>query len=328
MTMTPPLRALRAFALLLTATLVSGCLTIEVPLFGGGEFVERRVYGSGDDKILMLDIGGTLSTRGEAGAFGVGARESIVARVRQQLEIAAEDDAIGAVLLRIDSPGGTVIASEILYREVLRFKRENEMPVAAQMMGVAASGGYYVAMAADDVRAYPSAITGSIGVIMGGVNLAGLLEKVGVEDQSLTTGAFKDAGSPLRAMRPEERAQLQGIIDDMFRSFLDVVDKGRPKLDRAAVEAAADGRVYTARQALELGLIDGIGDLPEAIDALAERAGLGDDPSVIVYHRTGESRENLFSSQRPAPSTPSLAPALPAGRPSFLYLWAPWGATP
>lgn len=318
----------RWLTVLLASALTTGCINIEVPLFGTGEFVEQTVYGSGEDKILMLDIDGTLSTRGEAGTFGVGRRQSIVSRVRQQLEIAAKDEAIRAILLRIDSPGGTVIASEILYREVLRFKQERDLPVVAQMMGVAASGGYYVAMAADDVRAYPSAVTGSIGVIMGGVNVAGLLDKVGVSDQSLTTGAFKDTGSPLRAMRPEERAHLQAIIDDMFASFLDVVEKGRPKLDRAAVEAAADGRVYTARQALEVGLIDAIGDLPEAIAALEERAGLDEDASVIVYHPAGDPRENLYSNQLPAPTMPSLTPMIPTGRPSFLYLWAPWGVTP
>ncbi len=301
------------------------CITLEVPLFGSNELVERVVFGEGETKILMLDIGGTLSTRGDAGTFGIGGRQSIVARVRQQLEIAAKDDDVRALLLRIDSPGGTVIASEILYREILRFKKKRKIPVVAQLMGVAASGGYYVAMAADEVRAYPSAVTGSIGVIMGGVNLTGLLEKVGVEDQTLTTGPFKDAGSPLRPMRPEEREQLASVLDDMFQSFLDVVDRGRPELDRAAVEKLSDGRIYSARQAEAAGLIDALGGLPEAVDATKARAGISEDVSVVVYHRRSNPQETLFSSRIPQASpAPDLTRALGGLRPTFLYLWSPW----
>lgn len=316
----------RSTLALVVTLATTGCITVEVPLFGRPELVEQSVYGDGDAKILMLDIGGVLSTRSEAGTFGFGARSSIVARVRQQLEIAAQDDAIRALLLRIDSPGGTVIASDILYREVIRFKRETGLPVVAQIMGMAASGGYYVAMAADEVRAYPSAVTGSIGVIMAGLNMTGLLDKVGVANQTLVTGAFKDAGSPLREMRPEERAQLQTIVDDLFEGFLDVVDRGRPDLDRAAVEALADGRVYSARQAKENGLIDALGDLPEAIAATKKRAGIEGEVTVIVYHREGELPQNLFSNRAP-PSSPMSLPAWLENvvRPSFLYLWAPWG---
>ncbi|MAE93957.1 MAG: signal peptide peptidase SppA [Deltaproteobacteria bacterium] len=317
---------IRLTPLLVLALASTGCITLEVPLFGSAQLVEQRVYGEGDAKILMIDIDGTLSNRPESGTFGFGGRASTVARVRQQLEAAVDDDAIRALLLRIDSPGGTVIASDILYREVLRYKRETGLPVVAQIMGMAASGGYYVAMAADEVRAYPSAVTGSIGVIMAGLNLSGLLDKVGVENQTLTTGAFKDAGSPLREMRPEERSQLQTIVDDLFQGFLDVVDRGRPDLDRAAVEALADGRIYSARQARENGLIDALGDLPEAIAATTKRAGIEDEVSVVVYHREGELRENLFSNRAPR-LRQGGPPAWLEGvtRPSFLYLWAPWG---
>lgn len=317
-------RSIRIVLLLGVAFIAGGCITVELPLFGGGEWVEQVVHGQGDAKILMLELGGVLSTRGESGYFGIGGRESIVARVREQLERAAHDGEIKALLLRIDSPGGTVIASEILYREILRFKQKTGVPVVAQFMGMAASGGYYVAMAADEVRAYPSAVTGSIGVIMAGVNVAGLLDKIGVSNQTLTTGAFKDAGSPLRPMRPEERAQLQSILEDLFQGFLDVVDEGRPKLDRAAVEKLADGRIYSAKQALEVGLVDSLGGLPEAVTATLERAGL-DEARVIVYHRANDQRENLFSGETQS-STPSglLERVQGAGRPAFLYLWSPW----
>lgn len=317
-------RSMRFVLLLWVSVAASGCITLEIPLFGGGEWVEQVIYGKGDAKILMLELGGTLSTRGEAGRFGIGGRESIVARVREQLERAVHDDEIKALLLRIDSPGGTVIASEILYREILRFKKEKDVPVVAQFMGVAASGGYYVAMAADEVRAYPSAITGSIGVIMAGVNVAGLLDKVGVANQSLTTGAFKDAGSPLRPMRPEESAQLQTILEDLFETFLDVVETGRPELDRPAIEKLADGRIYSAKQAQEAGLVDALGDLPEAVAATLERASL-DEARLVIYHRGNEARENLFSGEAQSPAPGGLLELVQgAGRPAFLYMWAPW----
>ncbi|MCP5068504.1 MAG: signal peptide peptidase SppA [bacterium] len=318
------IRPLRFVLLLAVSLAVGGCITVEVPLFGGNKWVEQVVYGQGDAKILMLELGGTLSTKGDAGRFGFGGRASIVARVREQLERAAHDDEIKALLLRIDSPGGTVIASEILYREILRYKHETKVPVVAQFMGMAASGGYYVAMAADEVRAYPSAVTGSIGVIMAGVNVAGLLDKIGVANQSLTTGAFKDAGSPLRPMRSEERAQLQTILDDLFQSFLDVVDKGRPELDRAAIEKLADGRIYSAKQAEEAGLVDALGDLPEAVTATLERAGL-EQARLVVYHKGNDPHENLYSGETQSPAPNGLLEMVQGvGRPAFLYMWVPW----
>jgi protease-4 len=201
-------------------------------------------------------------------------------------------------------------------------------------MGIAASGGYYVAMAADQVRAYPATITGSIGVILFGLNVSGLMEKVGVGDQTVTTGAFKDAGSPFRPMRPEERAQLESVTDDLFQGFLDVVDEGRPGLDRAAVEKLADGRIYSARQALDVGLIDAIGDLPSAVDVLKARAGISDDARVVAYHRSGRPPTNLFAVASP-PQVPSWSSAsdLDAwlsrlGGPAFLYLWHPGALSP
>ncbi len=164
-------------------------------------------------------------------------------------------------------------------------------------MGVRASGGYYVAMAADRVLAHPTTVTGSIGVIFSGFNVSGLMEKLGVEDQTLTSGAFKDAGSPLRRMNAAERAQLPSVIDDLYEGFLEVVARGRPGLERAAIERLADGRIYSARQALALGLVDAIGYLPESVEAAKRGAGISGEARVVVYHRPRERRENLFSAE-------------------------------
>jgi protease-4 len=189
-------------------------------------------------------------------------------------------------------------------------------------------------MASDHVRAYPATITGSIGVILFGLNVSGLMEKVGVDDQTLTTGAFKDAGSPFRPMRPDERAQLESVTDDLFQGFLDVVVAGRPSLDRAAVEKLADGRIYSARQALDAGLIDAIGDLPSAVEALKARAGIAGEARVVTYHRSGRKPKSLFAATAP-PQAPSWSAAsdLDAwlsrlGGPAFLYLWRPGALGP
>jgi protease-4 len=216
----------------------------------------------------------------------------------------------------------------MLYREVRRFKEQTKRPVIAQMIGAGTSGAYYVAMAADEVRAYPSTVTGSIGVIIGGVNLSGLMERFGVANQTITTGPYKDAGSPLRPMRPEERAQLESVARDLFDSFLDVVEAGRPKLGRARIEELADGRIYSAQQALEAGLVDTLGDLPEAVEAAKRAAGIEGEARVVVYHRPGEEPENLFWAA--ASTLPTAQPLdwsqLPD--PTFLYLWMPSAGLP
>jgi protease-4 len=216
----------------------------------------------------------------------------------------------------------------MLYREIRRFKEKTSRPVIAQLVGSGTSGAYYVAMAADEVRAYPSSVTGSIGVIVFGLNLSGLMERYGVANQTLTTGSFKDAGSPLRPMRPEERAQLQSVASDLFVSFLDAVEKGRPKLTRARIEELADGRVYSAGQALAAGLIDAVGDLPEAVEAAKGAAGIEGDARVVVYHRPGEEPENLFWARTPAQPEAQALDLSRLGDPAFLYLWSPGAGLP
>ena len=225
--------------------------------------------------------------------------------MREQLERARDDASVRALLLRINSPGGTVTASDILYQELMRFKRDRGVPVVAHFLGVAASGAYYVAMAADEVVAQPTTVTGSIGVIFVGVNLSGLMQKIGVADQTLTAGAQKDAGSWLRPMQPAERAHLQAVLDDMHDRFKKIVVAGRPRLDAQRVDALADGRIYSADQALANGLVDGLGDLEQAVAATQRRAGLA-SARVVIYHRPREYRQNLYTQ---APAIPQVAAA-------------------
>jgi protease-4 len=301
-----------------------GCLSIDLPGGRPGPLLETVVEGEGRAKLALVAIDGLIAERPDPGRFGLGAQESLVARVRAELERAAEDDAVRAVVLRINSPGGTVTASEILYREIRRFKEETGRPVIAELMGIGTSGAYYAAMAADAVYAHPTSITGSIGVLFTGINLAGLMEKLGVRDQTFTAGEFKDAGSPLRPMRPEERAQIQSVLDELHGRFRQVVAEGRPELGPQRVAALADGRIFSADQAMRVGLIDGIVDLPGALAEARRRAGV-EEARVVVYHRRRDWRENLYT-LGPFEGAPLLGALEALGgllEPGFLYLWRP-----
>ena len=316
-----------ALALLLPAALTA-CFQVLIPLGGPSPLRESVVAGKRGPKIVMIQIDGAIRDEDESGAFGIGTREATVARVRAELELAGQDDEVKALLLRINTPGGTVTASDIVYREITRFKQDHKIPVVAQLMGLATSGGYYVAMSADTIYAHPTTLTGSIGVIFVSVNFAGLMEKLGVEDQTIVSGPRKDTGSVLRRMRPEERQQLQGVIDQLSARFQDVVAQGRPGLSRERIHELADGRVYTAEEAKQAGLVDAIGYLEDGIAETKRRAGLS-EARVVTYHRGRETRENIYSEvgapSRLALSGPEIAASLlpPVRGPAFLYLWWP-----
>jgi protease-4 len=182
-------------------------------------------------------------------------------------------------------------------------------------------------MAADEIQAYPTSITGSIGVIGMGLNFSGLMAKLGIENQTIQSGAFKDTGSPLRSMRDDERAYMQGIIDELHARFREVVVAGRPNLDAARVAELADGRIYSANGALSNGLIDRIGSIEEAIDRLEELAGISES-QVVSYHRPSEWRNNLYTGAPALAGPPIVQLDLrqmfgPLPKPGFHYLWLP-----
>jgi protease-4 len=314
----------RGLGLALLALTFSGCVTIDFPWGKPGKLQETVVEGDGRSKIALIEIEGLLREVARPTRLGLGEHESQVARVRAQLDKAAEDDAVKAVVLRIHSPGGTATASDIIYGEIQRFKAKKPVPVIAQLMGIATSGAYYAAMGSDSVYAQPTTVTGSIGVIFTGVNVAGFMEKLGLADQTITTGPYKDVGSPLRRMTAEERALIQSVIDDLYQRFVVVVETGRPQLTPGRVAELADGRIYSAPQALANGLIDGISDLPSTLDEARRRAGL-EEARVVTYHRRREWRENLYTLP-PGVETPALDPTnlmdLLAA-PTFAYLWWP-----
>jgi protease-4 len=286
---------------------------------------ETVIHGEAGPKILLIEIDGLIVEQApEPGILGP-PEDNPVSRIREQLDRARGDAEVRALLLRINSPGGTATASDLIYSEILRFKQERKVPVVAQLMGLATSGGYYVAMAADLVIAHPTTVTGSIGVRFVSVSLAGLLEKLGIEDQTLTAGPHKDAGSPLRRLTPDERAHLQSVLDDLHARFEQVVAAGRPNLPPGGLERVADGSIFSAPQALELGLVDAVADLEESVLRTKRAAGLS-EARVVRYHRPREYANNLYT--RGGPIAPSLRLEFPGSRilaipPGFYFLWAP-----
>lgn len=189
-----------------------------------------------------------------------------------------EDETVRAVVLRIDSPGGAVAPSQEVFRAVQKTAREKK--VVASMGAVAASGGYYAAAGCDGIVANAGSLTGSIGVIMGFTNLRELLDKIGLVPVVIKSGAYKDIGSPVRPMTDEERALLQRLSDQIHRQFIRDVARGR-KMDEERVAALADGRIYTGAEARELGLVDRLGNLEDAVAWAGELGGIEGAPEVV-----------------------------------------------
>jgi protease IV len=317
---------------------LAGLLALVLPSLGGCSLVtldfqpkirplqEETVEGKGSSKILLLDLSGMLSE--DLPSFSLAApppRVPLLARVREELAKAEKDDQVRALIVRINSPGGTITASDVLYHEILAFKQRRKVPVIAAIMDVGASGGYYAALAADTIVVNPTTITGSIGVVMVTVNAQGLMQKIGVAPLAIKSGPMKDAGSPFRSLTGPELAVFQNIIDEMYGRFVGLIVQSR-KLPEDRVRALADGRVYTADQALRLGLVDRIGYLEDVVKLARETAKV-DEARVVMYHRPKEYRANIYSST-PAPATAEstlaqFAAALGGGGPRFLYLWWP-----
>ncbi|MCE3223805.1 MAG: putative Signal peptide peptidase SppA [Nitrospira sp.] len=312
------------FAVLVLALMQAACVTINLPP-GPGTLEEHKVSGTGKDKVLLMDISGVISSDNKDGFY---TSPGMLATVKEELERAGKDERVKAIVLRINSPGGTVTASDIIYHELKTFKAARKIPVIASIMDVGASGGYYIAAAADTVMAHPSSVTGSIGVIMLTVNARGLLEKVGVETNAVTSGPRKDMGSPFRAMLPEERAIFQGVIDGFYQRFLHIVQEGRPSLSGDSIKKLADGRIYSGDQAKASGLVDEIGYLDDAVEVAKKKAGLT-EARVVTYRRPGEYQNNIYS--RLVAPTPTLAnltnidllSMVRGGSPQFMYLWMP-----
>jgi len=323
----PPRRAVFALAATLLLGGCSSLISIDfTPRIKPLE--EETVEGSrlSSSKILLLDLSGLLQEDTPSLSLTTPPPHvPLLARVREELRRASDDDKVRALVVRINSPGGTITASDVLYKEIRDFKLKRKVPVVAAIMDVGASGGYYAALAADQILVHPTTITGSIGVIMVTLNAQGLLEKIGVAPLAIKSGPLKDAGSPFRGLTDEERAVFQAVIDDMYGRFVRLVAESR-KIPEARVRAFADGRIYTAEQARGLGLVDRVGYLDEAFEMAKQAAGLT-EARVVMYHRPREYRANMYSATSVTPGADTLlgqlAGALGGPGTRFLYLWWP-----
>jgi protease-4 len=315
-----------ALLIIVFAAALAACSPrINIDLLGEDKLQEVVLLPSdAKDKVLMIDIDGTISSALETTFFG--REKSVVARVFERLERAAADPSVKAVVLRLDTPGGEVTASDIVYHEILRFKERTGRPVIGLMMSVAASGGYYIASACDLIIAHPSTLTGSIGVISIFPNIESLMAKVGVKVNVIKSGPVKDSGSPFRDMTADEKKIFQDIIDEYYEGFLAVVAKGRKgKIKDAELRTIADGRVYTAPQALKLGLIDGVGYFEDAFGKARDLAGI-DKAKLVSYTYFPKTNTNIYASRLgdfsplDAKVVEAIIGTLKTG---FYYLWLP-----
>ena len=315
---------------LLAAASTTGCISI--PAFAPPDIETVTLESSPRwfdlDRVVVIDLEGFITTVGTGSMLGL--PQTSVADVRERLDRAAADWRVRAVVLRINSPGGEVTASDTIYRQIRQFREESGIPVVAHLMSMATSGGYYAACACDRIVASPTCVTGSVGVIMQLYNAEGLLAKVGLRRVTIKSGDKKDIASMTRAITDEERRILQAINQDMFARFVKVVRGGRPAIAEGDLERIKDGRVMTASAALKTGMVDSLGYLEDAIGEAKKLAGI-ETADVIAYRAGFDANVNLYagtgSSERATDFTALVRQGIRAFTaqhgPGFLYLWAP-----
>ena len=319
------------FVLFLLA--LSGCTGLNVSLLPPTKpFEEHALEGKGTAKVLLVDLDGVISFKEETDGLKLQTKPSKVAFFREALRKAEADSDIAGVIVRINSPGGTAAASDTIYHEIVSFKQKKKIPVYAYIMEVGASGGFYVASASDRIIASPTAITGSIGAVAMRFNMEGLLSKIGVSEETYRSGPKKDFWSPFRPSTPEEKKMLQDIIDKIYARFLGAVYANRQKLlTEPEVKALADGRIFTAGEALEAKLIDQVSYLDETIDTMKKSLNI-EQARVVTYIRPKTFKSNIYSESSEMPLVGSqvinLIPINAGELPllsgvQFMYLWNP-----
>ncbi|NOY68723.1 MAG: signal peptide peptidase SppA [Deltaproteobacteria bacterium] len=316
-----------AAAILFIALFSSGCVSPRVNLFSRvpEPFKEQVMSGTGPGKILVIPVSGIISDSPKRDMFQT--RPGMVQDIVAQLDLAAKDPEIKAVLLKINSPGGTVTASDILYHEIMTFKEKTGDKVVAMMMNVAASGGYYIALPADYIMAHPTTVTGSVGVIFMRPRVVGLMSKIGVGLEVNTSGKNKDMGSPFRPATEDEKKLFQNLTDKMGKRFISLVEKRR-RLDPDQLEEVATARIYLAADAVSCGLVDRVGYIDDAVAKAKDLAGLPEQAQVVVYRRTAWPDDNIYNSQqmlhgvRPTLIDIGLPASITQHLSGFCYIWA------
>jgi protease-4 len=319
--------------LIMSLTILSGCgqTAFQIELVPTDRQLRETVIQKDaglfvSDKIAIIDVDGLLANRRKGGWMRSG--ENPVSLFIEKLDKAAADRSVKAVVLRLNSPGGTVAASDIMYHHLMEFRRQTGKPVIACVLGTGCSGAYYIACGCDGIIAQPSSVVGNIGVIFQTFSVAGTLEKIGVKTVTIKSGEFKDMASPLHDLSDEEHEVLQGIIEHLSGQFFEVVRKGRKEIDENEMAELADGRVFTAQQAMQQGLIDKIGYMDDGIKWAKEIAGVK-KTQVVIYHRPSNYKPNAYGLAKAAAD--GIGPLVNLELPDwlnspgaqFLYLWQP-----
>jgi len=281
--------------------------------------------GRGAGKILIVPVEGMLIDD-RSGGF-LRPQENPLSLFVQQLDKAADDDSVKAVVLRVNSPGGTVTTSDTMYDALIRFRQKTHKPVVASAQEVAASGAYYLSCAADKIVVAPTSVVGSIGVIFETFDVVGTMEKIGVQSEAIKSAELKDMGSPFKHLTPHERQVMQSIVDEYFDRFKSVVTAHRPIKDQATLKLVTDGRVFSGQRAVELGLADQTGRLDDAVE-LARQLAHAPEASVIMYKRPyGYSGSIYADTSTPTPQANEMNLKLPINQvllpTGFYYLWQP-----
>jgi protease-4 len=277
-------------------------------------------------KIAMIPVEGMLMNANGGGFLQP--TENPLSLFTQQLNEAEKDDGVKAVVLRVNSPGGTVTTSDAMYQEILRFKAKTHKPVIASCQEICASGAYYVSCGADKIMAQPTSVVGSIGVIFNTFEFEGTMAKIGMQAEAIKSGPLKDMGSPFKHLTDEERKVMQGMVDEYYGRFLMVLKNNRT-VEPSKQTIATDGRVFSGEKAKEIGLIDDIGMLEDALD-MARKMSDSPNAKVIMYKRPYGYRGSIYAdSSVPIPQASASnitklempgGPLLPSG---FYYLWHP-----
>ncbi|OEH86663.1 signal peptidase [Desulfuribacillus stibiiarsenatis] len=282
------------------------------------DWIENVYQDGGNDRIALLEIDGEIVDVQQS-LFPTGLYNHDM--FLRQLEQAFSDAAIKAVVLQVNSPGGGVYESDEIYNSIRKLKKQYNKPIVVYMSKMAASGGYFVSAPADYIIANRNTLTGSIGVILGNLNFKELMERYGVKDQTFTSGPNKAIMSPYQDLTEEQRVIMQSIIDDSYQYFVDIIVEGR-NMERSRVLEIADGRIYTGSQAKEIGLVDDLGQVEDAIAKASDLAGVV-NPTVITYtaDQWSQFRSLLYKAPKLFRSTSDLQELLPASHPNLMYIW-------
>jgi protease-4 len=285
--------------------------------------VDGRPCAARTPKVAIVDVDGLLLNVNFTGPYAAG--ENPVDLFREKLDAAAADPCVCAVVLRINSPGGAVTATDVMWREVLSFRERTHRPVVACLMDLGCGGAYYLATASDLIVAHPTTVTGGIGVLLNLYNLSDFMNVFSIKSQTVKAGPNIDAGTMTEALTPAAKQILQAMATEFQQRFQAVVRQQRPRVD-AADGRTFDGRVFTAGQALENGLIDRVGYLDDALNAARELAGQP-GARAVLFHRGNDLARTPYATTPNVPLQASLFPVSIPGidrtrLPTFLYLWA------